>query len=118
MLRDLFQATVGPTEFLVHFENAMELRQQCPIGGMNCAGAFVETGLDVPRQHFVAIDRDDEQNGAPSFMGRRPRQSRESQRGQIPDAEVQFAVLTEAVAELLRSFTGANAVVNNQHIMF
>jgi len=118
MLRDLFQATVGRTEFIVHFENAMELRQQCPIGGMNCAGAFVETGLDVPRQHFVAVDRDDEQNGALSFMGRRPRQGRELQRGQIPDAEVQFAVLTEAVAELLSSFTGANAVVNNQHIMF
>ena len=116
MMRDLFQATVGRTEFLVHFENAVELRHQSTIDGMNCAGAPVETGLDVPRQRFVAVDRDDEQNGALSFMRRRPRQGRESQRGQTPDAEVQFAVLSEAVAELLRAFTGANAVVNNQHV--
>ena len=116
MMRDLFQATVGRTEFLVHFENAVELRHQRPIGGVNCAGAPVETGLDVPRQRFVAIDRDDEQNGALSFMGRRPRQGRESQRGQTPDAEVQFAVLSEAIAEFLRAFTGANAVVKNQRV--
>jgi hypothetical protein len=94
----------------------VELRHQRPIGGVNCAGAPVETGLDVPRQRFVAIDRDDDQNGALSFMGRRPRQGRESQRGQTPDAVVQFAVLSEAVAEILRAYSGANAVVNNQHV--
>src|SRR5882762_4315802 len=116
MMRDLFQATVGRTEFLVHFENAVELRRECAAGGVNCACAAMETGLDVPRQRFVAIDRDDEQSGALSFMGRRPRQGRESQRGQTPDAEVQFAVLSEAVAELLRAFTGTNVVVNNQHV--
>ena len=73
MMRDLFQATVGRTEFLVHFENAVELRHQRPIGGVNCAGAPVETGLDVPRQRFVAIDRDDEQGGMFGFTGRRLR---------------------------------------------
>ena len=101
MTRDLFQATVGRTEFRVHFENAVELRHQRPTGGVNCAGAPVETGLDVPRQRFVAVDRDDEQNGALGFMRRRPRQGGESQRGQAPDAEGQFAVLSEAVEELL-----------------
>ena len=115
MMRDLFQATVGRTEFLVHFENAVELRHECAAGGVNCARAPVEPGLDVPRQGFVAIDRNDEQSGALSFMGRRPRQARESQRGQTPDAEAQFAVLSEAVDELLRALTRANAVVNNQH---
>src|SRR5206468_69473 len=112
MLRDLFQATVGRIEFLVHFENAVELRHECAACGVNCACPAMETGLDVPRQRFVAIDRDDEQNGALSFMGRRPRQGGESQRGQTPDAEAKFVVLSEAVAELLRAFTGANAVVN------
>lgn len=116
MMRDLFQTTVGRTEFLVRFENAVELRHQHPISGVNCVGAPVDTGLDVPRQRFVAIDRDDEQNGALSFMGRPPRQGRESQRGQTPDAEAQFAVLSEAVAKLLRAFTGTSAVVNNQHV--
>jgi len=49
-------------------------------------------------------------------MRHRPRQDRESQLGQTPDAEAQFAVLSEAVDELLRALTRANAVVNNQHV--
>jgi len=49
MMRDLFQATIGRTEFLVHFKNAVELRHECAAGGVNCAGAPVETGRDVPR---------------------------------------------------------------------
>jgi len=46
MMRDLSQASVGRTEFLVHFENAVELRHERAGGGVNCACAPVEAALD------------------------------------------------------------------------
>jgi len=87
----------------------VELRHERAIGGVNCTCAPVEATLDGPRQHFIAIDGDDEQGGTFGFIGGRPRQGRkEFQRGQAPDGEVQFAVrselLSEAVAEFLRAF--------------
>ena len=73
MMRDLSQATVGRTQLLVHFENAVEQRHECSVGGVNPACAPVEKGLEEPRQRFVAMDGDDEQSGALSFARGRPR---------------------------------------------
>jgi len=76
MMRDLSQASVGRTEFLVHFENAVELRHERPVGGANSACAPVEAALDGSRQRFIPIDGDDEQGGMVGFTGRRPRDGR------------------------------------------
>lgn len=46
MMRNFSQTTVSRTEFLVHFENAVELRHERPIGGVNCPCAPVEEALD------------------------------------------------------------------------
>ena len=70
MMRDVSQATVSRTEFRVHFENAVELRHQRPVAGVNSVCTPLEAALDSPRQRFVAIDRDDKQNGVLSFIGR------------------------------------------------
>jgi len=75
-MRDFSQANVSRTEFLVHFENAVELRHERPVGGPNCASAPVEETLDGARERFIPIDGDDEQGGMFGFTGRRPRHGR------------------------------------------
>ena len=118
MMRDFSQTTVSLTEFFVHFEHAVDLHHERPIGCVNFACTPVEAVLDRLRQGFVAIDSDDEQGSALSFIGSRARHGRELQRGQTPNAELQFAVrselLSESVVELFRAFAGANAVVNKR----
>src|SRR5262245_19873579 len=105
MMRDLPQAGVGGTEFLVHFENAVKLRHQRPVRRMNSAGAPVDATLHRPGQRVVAIDGDDEHRGALGLTGRRLRKVRELQRGHTPDAEFQLSLwgelVFEAVAKLL-----------------
>ena len=81
-MRDLSQAAVRRTEFLVHFWNAMELRHERAGGGANSPRTPVEAVPHLRGQRFVAFDGDHDQGGMFGFTGRRLRQCWELQRGQ------------------------------------
>ena len=75
----------------------MELRNERSAGGVNRTCALAEATLDGPRQCSIAIDGNDEQGGTFGCTGGYPRQGREFQRGQTPNAEAQFGVLSKAM---------------------
>ena len=116
LVRNGSEVIGGRTGFLLRFKNAVELGQEHPVANTHFQVTRVEALLDGSQMGIVPIDRDDNQGGSLGISDGSLRNFRQLQRGQTPEAEVQFTfrreLIFKAVAKLLRPLAGANALVN------